>query len=237
MTLIVLDPGHGGHDNGATGNGLVEKNLALQIGLKVRDTLLQRFIVQVRMTRETDVFLSLSERASFANNLGAQFFVSLHHNAAGGEGFESYVYRGTLNSQSGKYQQILHNEIMSYLRTLGVQDRGRKDANFAVLRETRMPAILLENLFIDNSFDAKLLKNQAVLDQISQRIAQGIARAFNLTERSPVPPPDWKQEAVNWLLQEGLLTNPDWKNSVEKPLPLWAQAVVLRRLYEKIRNT
>jgi len=236
LTLIVLDPGHGGHDSGATGYGLVEKNLALQIGLKVRDFLKQQYQVEVKMTRETDVFISLSGRADFANKAGAHYFVSLHHNAAGGEGFESFVYRGLLNSQTGRYQQVIHQEIMGYLGTLGVRDRGRKDADFAVIRETKMPAVLLENLFVDNPFDANLLKDPAVIDQLSQKIAVGIAKAFNLKELFPITTPDWKKEAVDWLFKEGLLTNEDWKKTVENPLPLWAEAVVLRRLYEKMKQ-
>ncbi|RKD24420.1 hypothetical protein BEP19_08510 [Ammoniphilus oxalaticus] len=253
MALIILDPGHGGHDGGARGYGLVEKDLTLRIGLKVRDSLLQRYLVEVKMTRETDTFISLSGRAEFANRLNADYFVSLHHNAAGGEGFESYVYRGTTNNVTIRRQQILHQEIMNYLRTLGVRDRGTKQANFAVLRQTKMPAILLENLFLDHPLDAELLKNPVVLNQLSHSVATGIAKAFDLQERNPaptltpqpptptpIPPPeqpdspDWKDEAVDWMLQEGLLTHADWKKSLENPLPLWAFAVVLKRLYEKM---
>lgn len=236
MALIVIDPGHGGNDPGAQGNGLVEKQLTLQFGLKLRDWLRQHYQVDVSMTRESDIYIPLNDRAQFANQLNADYFVSLHHNAAGGEGFESYVYLGTQSGPTGTYQRIIHDEIMAYLRPLGVRDRGRKTANFAVLRETRMPAILLENLFVDNEHDANLLKNPAIIDEFTKSIARGIANAFNLVEKFPPQTPDWKKEAVDWMFSQGLLTNEDWKKMVDDPLPLWADAVVLRRLYEKLNG-
>ncbi len=236
MSIVVIDPGHGGKDPGAQGNGLVEKQLTLQFGLKLRDWLRQHYQVDVRMTRETDTFLSLSDRAQFANRLNATYFISLHHNAAGGEGFESYVYLGMQENQSGTYQRIIHDEVMQYLSTLGVKDRGKKDANFAVLRETKMPALLLENLFVDHEHDANLLKNPAVIDEWTKSIAKGMAKALNLKELSPVQVPDWKKEAVDWMFNEGLLTNNEWKKTLENPLPLWAEAIILRRLYEKLNR-
>lgn len=236
MSIVVIDPGHGGKDPGAKGNGLVEKQLTLQFGLKLRDWLRQHYQVDVRMTRDTDIFLSLSDRAQFANLLNADYFISLHHNAAGGEGFESYVYLGTQENQSGAYQRIIHDEVMQYLSTLGVKDRGKKDANFAVLRETKMPALLLENLFVDHQHDANLLKNPAVIDEWTKSIAKGMAKALNLKELSPVQVPDWKKEAVDWMFNEGLLTNDEWKKTLENPLPLWAEAIILRRLYEKLNR-
>lgn len=236
MAIIVIDPGHGGNDPGAQGNGLVEKQLTLQFGQKLRDWLRQHYQVDVSMTRETDVFISLSDRAQFANQIRADYFISLHHNAAGGEGFESYVYLGTQNGPTGAYQRIIHDEIMAYLTPLGVRNRGKKTANFAVLRETSMPAILLENLFVDQEHDANLLKNPAIVDEYTKSIAKGIAKAFNLVEKFPSQVPDWKKEAVDWMFSEGLLTNEEWKKTLENPLPLWAEAVVLRRLYEKLNK-
>lgn len=234
MPILVLDPGHGGTDPGAQSNGLIEKDLALNLGLRVRDWLRNGYVVDVRMTRETDVFVSLSDRANFANQLNADYFVSLHHNAAGGEGFESYVYPGTRSGKAGQMQDLVHAEVMAYLGSFGVRDRGKKEANFAVLRETRMPAILLENLFVDNAMDAQLLKDPEVMKQLARAIARGIAKAMGLVELYPAGTPDWKKEAVDWLYTEGLLTDPSWKQKLEDPLPLWAEAIVLQKLYRKL---
>ncbi|QHE63498.1 N-acetylmuramoyl-L-alanine amidase [Rossellomorea vietnamensis] len=180
MPIIVLDPGHGGTDPGASANGLQEKNLTLTIGLKVKQLLEAKYVVDVRLTRETDVLVGLSERADYANTLGASYFVSLHHNAGGGTGFESYIYPGTSSSETGRRQDVIHGEIMNFLSGYGVRDRGQKEANFAVLRETAMPAILLENLFIDTVNDANLLKNSNFITGLSNAIATGIGKALKL---------------------------------------------------------
>ncbi|WP_134701588.1 N-acetylmuramoyl-L-alanine amidase [Ammoniphilus sp. YIM 78166] len=236
MPIVVLDPGHGGRDSGAQGNGLVEKHLALEIAIKTRDILVKQFEVVVHMTRTDDTFISLSERAQMANRLNADYFVSFHHNAAGGSGFESYVYIGTRNQRTGQLQNIVHDRIMEFLRPLGIRDRGKKEANFAVLRETSMPAILLENLFVDNAGDAAHLQRESFRTDLANATAKGIASALGLIDRFPPTAPDWKREAIDWLYQEGLLTHEDWKKSIENPLPLWAEAVVLRRLFDKLNK-
>ncbi len=84
MTKIYLDPGHGGNDPGAVGNGLREKDLTLEIGLKVRDILLRNYEnVEVRMSRTADTTLSLDQRTNDANTWGADFLISIHINAGG----------------------------------------------------------------------------------------------------------------------------------------------------------
>lgn len=236
MPIVMLDPGHGGSDPGAQGNGLVEKNLALDMARKTRDWLLMHYEVDVRLTRDSDTLIPLSERAQIANQLGADYFVSLHHNAAGGQGFESFVYPGTRNQRAGQLQDVVHSGIMQFLGPLGIRDRGKKEANFAVLRQTSMPAILIEYLFVDHPTDANWLRSESFRNQLANATAKAIGAALNLRERFPANTPDWKREAVEWMFQEGLLTNEDWKNATENPLPLWAEAIVLRRLYDKLKN-
>jgi N-acetylmuramoyl-L-alanine amidase len=234
LPILVLDPGHGGKDPGTDGNGLIEKDLALNLGLQVRDWLLNSYVVDVRMTRETDIFVELSDRANFANQLNADYFVALHLNSGGGEGFESYVYPGTRSGKTGQMQDVIHAEVMAYLGQLGVKDRGKKEADFAVLRLTDMPAILVENLFVDNDLDAKILKDAELFKGIAIAIARGIAKAMGLVELYPQGTPDWKKEAVDWIYSQGLLTDPSWKLKIEDPLPLWTQAMILQRLYQKL---
>ncbi|PWV95177.1 N-acetylmuramoyl-L-alanine amidase [Paenibacillus cellulosilyticus] len=254
--IVVLDAGHGGTDSGAQGFGIVEKDRALSIALKVRDRLLSKYVVQVKMTRDTDIFIPLKERAEMANNWKADYFVSLHHNASGGRGFESYVYNGTRAQESGKKQDVVHAAIMAYLSTVGVNDRGKKEANFAVIRETKMPAILIENLFVDQADDAALLNNAAVVDKLCDAIALGIGQALQLaavpvvttpaepevpttsvpdvTSEYPTGTPQWRIDAVEWLYTQGLLTDKSWKMKLNDPLPLWAEATMLKRMYEKL---
>jgi N-acetylmuramoyl-L-alanine amidase len=184
MTKIFIDPGHGGSDPGAVGNGLKEKDLVLTISRHIRDILLSEYKgVQVRMSRNSDVFLSLSERAKLANNWGANYFCSVHINAGGGTGFETFIHTSR-SSKSVSHQNVVHPAIYS---KMNVQDRGKKAANFAVLRQTNMPAILTENLFIDNTKDAKLLKDPKFLENVARGHAEGIAKAFGLKRGSSKP--------------------------------------------------
>jgi N-acetylmuramoyl-L-alanine amidase len=181
MVKIFIDPGHGGNDPGATANGLFEKDLTLSIALKLKAELLKYENVQVKLSRENDTYLTLSERAKMANDWGADIFLSIHINAGGGVGFESYIYNGSVSSSTIAYQNIIHEEIV---KATGWNDRGKKRANYAVLRESKMPAILTENGFIDNTTDANKLKNDSFLDKIAQGHVNGIVKVFNLKKNS-----------------------------------------------------
>ncbi|MGH8794715.1 MAG: N-acetylmuramoyl-L-alanine amidase family protein [Stackebrandtia sp.] len=180
---LYIDPGHGGSDSGAVGNGLREKDITLDIALQVRDILQANHTVDIRMSRTTDITRSLSYRSSDANSWGANFFVSIHINSAGGTagtGFESYRYTNASSGTISK-QNILHPRILSGMRTVAsVADRGKKSANFHVLRETSMSAILTENLFINNPADANLLKRADFRTAAARGHAQGIVEILGL---------------------------------------------------------
>ncbi len=177
MTRIFLDPGHGGSDPGAVGNGLQEKTLNLSIATRIRDILLSEYQgVEVRMSRTSDVFVSLSDRTQQANAWNANYFMSIHINAGGGTGFESFIHTNA-GAETARIQGIVHPAIM---QQLNVTNRGQKRANFAVLRTSTMPAILTENLFIDRAADADLLRSPAFLDRVARGHVNGLAQAFNL---------------------------------------------------------
>jgi N-acetylmuramoyl-L-alanine amidase len=184
--LVVLDAGHGGKDPGAQYDNLNEKNIVLTITKLVRDHLTRNFKVDVVLTRTTDEFVSLRRRAEIANQRGADLFVSIHVNAGGGTGFESYIYSGTTNPRTPQYQDILHEHITDLLRKYNVNNRGQKKANFAVLRETTMPAVLLELLFIDSPQDRQLLTSDTFLKNVAAAISIGIADVLDLPEKSRV---------------------------------------------------
>ncbi|PAE27929.1 N-acetylmuramoyl-L-alanine amidase [Paenibacillus sp. 7884-2] len=182
MSKIYLDPGHGGTDPGAIGNGLQEKNVTLTLGLKTRDILNRDFEGHtIRMSRTTDVTRSLAQRTNDANSWGANYFVSIHINAGGGTGYEDFIYNGAVSSQTVAYRDKVHAEIM---KQVDFYNRGKKRANFHVLRESRMPAVLTENGFIDNASDAAKLKSNTYLDRIALGHANGIAQALGLRRKS-----------------------------------------------------
>ncbi|MCL9970341.1 N-acetylmuramoyl-L-alanine amidase [Anoxybacillus kestanbolensis] len=206
---IVLDAGHGGHDPGAIANGLREKDLTLAIVKHIGKMLEEYEGVEILYTRTDDRFLELSERAAIANKAGADFFLSVHINAGGGTGFESYVHPNA-NSATIAYQNVIHAEIMKSLGN--VNDRGKKRANYAVLRETKMPAILTENLFIDNPNDAAKLKSEQFLLQIAYGHVEGIAKAFGLKKKAePQPKEKTTQEKKLYRVQVGAFS--DRKNA------------------------
>lgn len=177
---VYIDPGHGGDDPGAIGNGLREKDLTLAISLQTRDILAANYAVDIRMSRTTDVTRSLSYRSSDANTWGANAFVSIHVNSGGGTGFESYRYL-TTDSVTQSMHTALHSNVLSAMRSVAsVADRGKKTANFHVIRETNMPAILTENLFIDTSYDAGLLKRADFIAAVARGHALGIAQHLGL---------------------------------------------------------
>jgi N-acetylmuramoyl-L-alanine amidase len=190
---VVIDPGHGGKDPGAIGFKINEKDVVLNLAKKLNDHLGQYEKAVVSLTRWDDRFLELSERAKFANDRNADLFISLHNNAASASahGFESFIYVNA-STTTARYQTILHEQVMNYLAQVGIHDRGKKRANYAVLRETKMPAILLENLFITNEKENKLLKDDAFLDNLAAAIAAGIAKIFGLKKKNTAPKPMYR---------------------------------------------
>lgn len=176
MTKIFIDPGHGGSDPGAVGNGLREKDLTLTISKKIESIL--KGVATVKLSRTNDKTLSLAQRTKMANDWGADYFLSVHINAGGGTGYEDFIYSGSVRSKTISIRDTIHAEIVKQIPE--VRNRGKKRANFAVVRDSEMPAMLTENLFIDTKADADLLKSNAFLDKVAVGHANGLIKAFNL---------------------------------------------------------
>lgn len=229
--LIVIDPGHGGRDPGACGNGLKEKDITLELGQLVAAELKKNYLVVVSMTRDEDVDVSLTERVRMANEREADFFLSLHCNAGGGTGFESYhdVDAGVVTI---KYQKIIHDAVRMYVAPL-LPDRGKKVAQnprFYVLRHTDMPAVLLENLFIDHAKDAVYLADRRWLTDLARAIAAGVVTALGIKPRVE-PKPAWDpQGEINRLKERGLIVGSKGSNS---PVSWGELATVLNRILDR----
>ncbi|HAG08411.1 MAG TPA: N-acetylmuramoyl-L-alanine amidase, partial [Desulfotomaculum sp.] len=181
--LVVLDPGHGGNEPGAVGStGLKEKDVNLDVAKKVKKILTSQNI-KTELTREGDNYVDLYERSGMANNFGASVFVSIHMNAHENRGANgtSVFYYCYFNEQ--KKEEIVRQEKskelanivqQNLLNLLGLKDRGVQQANFAVLRTTSMPAVLIEAAFISNYTEENLLAQEYFRQKIAQAIAQGI---------------------------------------------------------------
>ena len=176
MLKVFLDAGHGGHDPGALGDGMREKDIALSVVLKT-GYILKEHGVQVEYSRIDDIYLSPADRAIKANRLEADLFISVHCNAFTTElakGIETFSYIGSV--KGAKLSEDIQDSIISSgAYTL---DRGTKTSNFAVLRLTNMPAVLIELGFITNGQDAYILKNRQ--DDLALSIFRGIANFVNL---------------------------------------------------------
>ena len=154
---VFIDAGHGGTDPGAVGNGLNEKDVVLNIAKKL-GALLNGRGISIKYSRTTDTYVSLEERARLANAWGADLFVSIHANSATSSvrGTECYTHP-TANTATKTLSGNVSRAIAS---KFGISNRGHKEANFAVLRLSNMPAILVETAFISNSSDANLLNTR-----------------------------------------------------------------------------
>lgn len=181
---IVLDPGHGGNDDGATNRDKtrMEKNDNLQLSLAVRDHLLKHPHVRVLMTRETDVFVELDERCRIANSANADFFVSIHRNSAtDGDGVEIWVNNSAKDNAMDK---LLGGYIMEKLDEVGVSNnrgvrygfrgssRETVGNNYYVNRNTNMPSCLVEMGFMTSDVDNRFFDER--MDQYAEAIASAI---------------------------------------------------------------
>jgi N-acetylmuramoyl-L-alanine amidase len=206
--IVVLDPGHGGDDKGASSpRKLHEKQVVLDIANRVRNRLQARGI-KVELTRESDRNLDLDARCRKAAALKADVFVSIHANATkdrnvrGAETFvlslpgrySSNSYGGgkipTSTSTGNRYD--IANMTLGYriqqnlLRATGQEDRGVKRARFEVLRDAPCPAALVETAFLSNSKDEAILMDPAGRDRIARGIADGIVAYLSDVSRAKI---------------------------------------------------
>lgn len=176
--VVVLDPGHGGYDPGAVGFGLKEKDLNLKLALLVAGKLAG---IKVLLTRDIDKFVSLADRVAFSRQSGADLFLSLHANAGGGRGFESFTCSSLGKTSAAVImQQNLHGQVMEAIKGFNLVDRGLKRAAFYVLRHNPRPAVLIESLFIDNEREAALWRDNRFVETLAGGVARGVLAALEL---------------------------------------------------------
>ncbi|SDM17038.1 N-acetylmuramoyl-L-alanine amidase [Bacillus sp. OK048] len=191
MVKVYWDKGHGGTDPGAVGNGLQEKVLTRKIVEYAMAFLDAHYIVEQRCSRSGDESKTLKQRTDDANSWGANLLVSVHINSAASasaNGFESHIYPNA-GVATVSFQNMLHAEIMQVMRAFGVtNDRGKKQSNFHMLRESKMVACLTENLFIVNAYDANRLKQEEFLKAVGEAHARCVLKFLGLAGK-PVPQP------------------------------------------------
>lgn len=179
MAKVYVDAGHGGNDCGAVGVGGVHEADINLIVAKHLQAELERQGISVKMSRTGDTTKSLSARTNEENKWGADIVVSIHCNAYSSEsanGTETYIYKKGGNAE--KIAKKVHPNLMSVLNTT---DRDIKEANFAMVRDTKAPAILVELAFITNKKDCAKLVNATYQKNCAIAICKGICSYLGIT--------------------------------------------------------
>ena len=168
--VVCLDPGHGGHDSGAVWFGIKESDVNLAIAELTRFHIVNSHPdISCFLTRNDDSFIKLSDRPKKSNSIYADAFVSIHINgfsSASANGFETFIHDNA-SQDSAKLQDSIHTPLADLWSSYSSRDRGKKRANFYVIRTetTKAPAILVEFGFITNRADNELLKIETFLKE------------------------------------------------------------------------
>ena len=201
--IIFLDPGHGGSSIGASGNGLVEKEINLSFAQRLKRKF-AAYDCEVLLTRTDDSRVSLSERVAIANNNNADLFLSIHSNGASSSranGYEDYIHTSPFQTTID-YRDIIHRHTAAVWLEAGRANRGKKRADFFVLRETNMSAILVENGFLTNATDANLLKDWSFTEDLLDAMVAGTVEALDIPRKPVVPEKLYRVQAGAFSTRE-----------------------------------
>jgi N-acetylmuramoyl-L-alanine amidase len=171
FNTVVIDAGHGGHDNGGQWGKVYEKHLALDTAQRLENNLKRKGYKTV-MTRRSDYFVSLPQRVAIGNRYKNAIFVSVHFNYTWKQnvsGLETFYY-----SREG--QRLAHFVQRSLVRETRTVDRNAKFARYYVIRNSSLPAILVEGGFVTNEEERERMKSGPFREAIARGVADGIHR-------------------------------------------------------------
>jgi len=181
FSTVIIDPGHGGKDNGGSYGRVYEKHLAFDTALRV-DYLLRKKGYKTRLTRKSDVFISLSQRAAIANRYRNSIFVSIHYN---------YTYKRSIKGLETFYYTSRSKPLARYiqsgmLRNYKAYNRGVKFARYAVLRKGKNPSVLVECGFLSNYYERRRCMKGWYRQKMAEGIVDGIVNYQNARRRGYV---------------------------------------------------
>ncbi len=220
---IYIDPGHGGSDSGAVGpTGLKEKDINLNIAINIK-RILQNHGINAVLTRQDDSRMELAARVKVANDNKADYFISIHTNSSSNSeaiGTETFAFA---NSDSGtKLADAIQRALVS---EINLTDRGVKYESFFVLKNTKMPAVLVEVAFINNPGEGKLLKDKNFLYRAAVGISKGILTFVGVEYKEDNNADNnislWAKDAMEWATSKEI-------NLTDGSMP--KEAVSLERL-------
>ncbi len=168
---VVIDPGHGGHDNGGQWGKVYEKHLALDTATRLEANL-KKMGYQTVMTRRSDYFITLPQRVALGNRYANAIFVSIHYNYTWKQqvsGLETFYY----GREGQRLAQYVQSSLVRQTRTV---DRKAKFARFYVIRNSKLPAILVEGGFVSNETERNRMKSAYFRESVARGIAEGIQR-------------------------------------------------------------
>jgi N-acetylmuramoyl-L-alanine amidase len=238
MARVVIDPGHGGSDPGAISVGgrcrESDNVLAIARGIHGKEPNLPG--VQFAYTRLEDkdlgpsVLADLAARVKFAEDAKADLFVSIHQNADGareGKGVEVHYYLGSVEGE-----RLANAILKAIVDTTGLINRGAKPGRLYVVKNTTMPAVLVECGFVGGDpKEAALVSSKETIDKFAVSIMRGIADYLDIEYGQKSAERHWAQLDLDWLLNEGIITTP---RLPEQPV-LWGEfAAVMRRVLKRI---
>ncbi len=171
---VIIDPGHGGHDKGGQWGRVYEKHLALDTSVRL-ESHLKKMGYKTILTRRSDTFISLPGRMALANRSRNAIFVSIHYNYTWKQhvsGIETFYH----SRQSFDLAKHVHRGMLSRVK---VNDRGVKYARYYVIRNCKIPAILVEGGFVSNSSERSRMKTAWFRDAVARGVADGIQRFRN----------------------------------------------------------
>lgn len=238
---ICLDAGHGASTNGkrSPDSSLMEYEFNRDV-MKRLKTILERHDVEVIETVTDDTDVSLSERCSIANKNKADYFVSIHANAdkeywTDVNGWEIHIV-----GKGGKAEQLAKSIHKHSIATLGLKDRGVRISNFQVLRDTNMPAVLIEHGFYTNKEECELLKTDEFRQKCAEVDARGILSYLGInyipTEEKTVEKPitdAWKVAEYQKALSRGIITDKSWLDRLNDNIDVASVLAMLNNLYER----
>lgn len=221
---IAIDNGHGLNTPGKRtpffpdGTQIREWQFNYPTALKLGELLMANGFEVIFVSPGEDDTL-LATRAARANQTKADFFISIHYNAHQGVwgshgGIETYYYSGSVKGQ--QLATVIHEEL---IQETGLRNRGFKSANFQVLRETTMPAVLVECGFMDNLKEAKLMLQEEYQWKCARALAKGICRYAGREYVEPVDNTDvshWAADPRKWAMEQGITDGTRPKNPVTR---------------------
>ena len=240
---ICLDFGHSAQTKGkrSPDSSLMEYEFNRDVGRRLKAILERHGVEVIETVTDDDTDVSLPERCNIANKNNVDYFVSIHANADG-TGYNWTIARGWeiyIVGKGGKAEKLAKS-IQESSRELGLIDRGVKVANFQVLRDTNMPAVLIEHGFYTNKEECELLKTESFRQKCAEVDARGILSYLGINyipseEKTPEKPitEAWKVAEYQKALARGIISDKSWLDRLNDKIDVASVLAMLNNLYER----